>query len=84
MHRGPCRKFSIQLEENFADNLLKKLSPDKAEIELTFLQVFLDRIYRTAEMRTNGTTKYYFNNNQIEKLGQIGDVLAEFLDEHIF
>lgn len=81
---GPCRKFSIKLEENFAENLLKKLSPDKAEIELTFLQVFLDRIYRTAETKANGKTQHFFANNQIERLGQIGDVLAEFLDEQIF
>ena len=37
---GPAGNFLSNWKRHFADNLLKKLSPDKAEIELTFLQVF--------------------------------------------
>jgi WD40 repeat protein len=46
--KGPCNAFNISLEEGFAENLLEKLSPGEADVELTYLQVFLDKIYRLA------------------------------------
>jgi len=79
---GPCKAFDIQLEENFAENLLAKLSPEKAEIELTYLQVFLDRIFKTASDNTK-ENKIVFTNSILNDLGNIGDVLSEFLDDQI-
>lgn len=45
---GPCKVFNIEVEEGFADEMLEKLSPGSAEVELTYLQVYLDKVYRTA------------------------------------
>lgn len=45
---GPCKKFGISVEEGFPDALLDRLGEGGANIELTYLQVYLDRIYRTA------------------------------------
>ena len=42
-------KFNINLEEGFAETLLEKLSPGSADVELTYLQVFLDKIFRVAQ-----------------------------------
>ena len=81
--QGPANAHSITLEEGFEDRLLKKLSPDKSQIELTFLQVFLDKIYKTAPKSADGEP-IAFTIDQIEKLGQLGDVLAEFVDEQLF
>jgi WD40 repeat protein/pyruvate/2-oxoglutarate dehydrogenase complex dihydrolipoamide acyltransferase (E2) component len=80
--KGPCQSAGITVEEGFAENLLNKLSPNKAEIELTYLQVFLDRIFTKARERApNG--KVTFSNAVLNELGNIGDVLAQFLDEQI-
>jgi WD40 repeat protein len=46
--KEPCKVFNISLEEGFAEILLEKLSPGSTEVELTYLQVFLDRIFRLA------------------------------------
>jgi WD40 repeat protein len=46
--KGPCKAANIELEEGFAETLLEKLSPESADVELTYLQVFLDRILRLA------------------------------------
>jgi WD40 repeat protein/energy-coupling factor transporter ATP-binding protein EcfA2 len=81
---GPSRLFYINLDDDFEENLLKKLSPDKSQIELTFLQVILDKIYRSAKARTNKGENLSFTNEDIEEVGQIGDILAEFVDEQIF
>lgn len=81
---GPCNLFSINMEADFGERLLEKLSPGKAQVELTFLQVFLDRIYRNAREATPEGSGLKFTNAQLEELGQIEDVLAEFLDEQLF
>jgi hypothetical protein len=46
--KGPCNVFNISLEEGFAESLLEKLSPGSEEVELTYMQVFLDKIFRLA------------------------------------
>jgi len=46
--QAPCKVFNINLEEGFAEALLEKLSPESADVELTYLQVFLDKIFRSA------------------------------------
>ena len=79
---GPCRSFGIEVEEHFPDNLLTKLSPNKTEIELTYLQVFLDRIFKKASEKTK-EGKIIFSNGLLEELGNVGDVLSQFLDEQI-
>lgn len=81
--QGPAQEHAIAIEAGFEEHLLKKLSPDKSQIELTFLQVFLDKIYKTATTNAAGDT-IEFTNAQIEELGQLGDVLAEFVDEQLF
>ena len=43
---GPCKVQNIEVEEGFPEALLQKLNPDSNEVELTYLQVFLDKIYR--------------------------------------
>jgi WD40 repeat protein len=46
--KGPCNAFNISLEEGFSENLLEKLSPGETDVELTYLQVYLDKIFRLA------------------------------------
>jgi len=45
---GPCKVQNIEVEEGFPEALLQKLNPDSNEIELTYLQVFLDKVFRLA------------------------------------
>lgn len=80
----PARLFSVQLDEGFEENLLKKISPDKAHVELTFVQVFLDRLYKKAleERKDDGPVR--LKNADLENIGQLGDVLAEFVDDQLF
>jgi hypothetical protein len=79
---GPCGKFNITLEEGFSGNLLEKLYPNDAEVELTYLQVFLDKLYRLAITDKSGETKI-FSKKMLEKTGNVSDLLGSFLDEQI-
>jgi L-alanine-DL-glutamate epimerase-like enolase superfamily enzyme len=79
---GPCQSFGIEVEQHFPEDLLTKLSPNKAEIELTYLQVFLDRIFKKS-LEKSVDKKIVFSNTLLNELGNIGDVLSQFLDEQI-
>ncbi|KPK85190.1 MAG: hypothetical protein AMS27_08030 [Bacteroides sp. SM23_62_1] len=46
---GPCKVHGIEVAEGFPKALLDKLNPEGKEVELTYLQVFLDKIYRFAQ-----------------------------------
>lgn len=77
---GPCKVQGIVLEEGFAEALLEKLNPDSNEIELTFLQIFLDRVY---SMATHDGEDMKFTLEMIEKMGDVSDLLGSFLEEQI-
>jgi len=82
---GPCKIFNIALEEGFADKMIEKLCPPKeSEIELTYLQVYLDKIFRQV---TKGipekTGSITFRISDLAKAGNVYDILGSFLDEQI-
>ncbi len=81
---GPCAQAGIEIEDGAADELLNKLSPGGGRVELTFLQVFLDKLYKQARERTPEGTPLKFTTREVERLGQMSDVLAEFVDEQLF
>lgn len=94
---GPCRFAGINTENDFAQNLLEKLSSDKTEVELTYLQVYLDKIYKKAfsdvsvlseddknrPSPSEGQNRMRFTNQLLASLGKISDVLSDFLEEQL-
>lgn len=82
--QGPAKAHKIDLDSGFEEKLLKKISPEKSHIELTFLQVFLDKIYKKATSDIAEGESIRFTHDHIAELGQLGDVLAEFVDEQLF
>ncbi len=45
---GPCQLNGIAVEPGFPEMLLEKLNPDNPDVELTWLQVYLDKVFRIA------------------------------------
>jgi hypothetical protein len=84
---GPCKVQNIQLEEGFANALLERLSPESTEVELTFLQVALDRLYRGAvaedERSQKSEVRLHFTRDLLKVIGNVSDLLGSFLDEQI-
>jgi hypothetical protein len=48
---GPCKYANIEVEQGFPESLLEKLAPEGREVELTYLQVYLDKVYRSVLSR---------------------------------
>jgi WD40 repeat protein len=78
---GPCRINNIEVEGGFAEALLQKLNPDKPEVELTWLQIYLDRIMRLAG--SGDYTVKKLTGDLLEKAGEVKDILGTFLEEQI-
>ena len=74
---GPCQVNGIAVEAGFAEALLHKLNPDTNEIELTWLQVFLDKIFKLSGEKNE------FTLAQIKQAGDVSDLLGSFLEEQI-
>ncbi|MCX6253960.1 MAG: AAA family ATPase [Bacteroidia bacterium] len=84
--KEPCKVFNISLEEGFAESLLEKLSPESTDVELTYLQVFLDKIFRLAlgDIEADNEQKQLsFTLALLNKIGNVSDLLGSFLDEQI-
>ncbi|MGD0340355.1 MAG: AAA family ATPase, partial [Bacteroidales bacterium] len=82
--KGPCKVSNISMEEGFAETLLEKLSPGESDVELTYLQVFLDKIFRLAQVeKSEDPGKLLFTLELLQKTGNVSDLLGSFLDEQI-
>jgi WD40 repeat protein/energy-coupling factor transporter ATP-binding protein EcfA2 len=85
--KGSCSVNDIQVEDGFAEDLLRKLNPDSPGIELTWLQIFLDRIFNLAindeKTDINGQKPLVFTIDLVEKTGDVSDLLGSFLDDQI-
>ena len=82
--KGPCRFAGISFEEGFAEALLGKLSPESADVELTYLQVYLDKIFRMSESsKSTSTGNISFSIELLRKTGNVSDLLGSFLEEQI-
>ncbi len=83
--KGTCSVNEIQVENGFAEALLLKLNPEIPGIELTYLQIFLDKIFNLAIQGRNDRSvePVIFTKELIEKTGNVSDLLGSFLDDRI-
>lgn len=75
---GPCKVHDIEIEPGFAEELIDKLCPAGNEIELTFLQIYLDRIFRVAvdvAHPTTGETQFKSGNYPPSQGGKEGGLV---------
>jgi len=77
----PCKIYNIEVEKGFSETVLEKLSPESTEVELTYLQVFLDKAFRLATDKNK--EKPGFTNELFEQIGDVSDLLGSFLEEQI-
>jgi hypothetical protein len=67
--------------EQVADAIIDKVTEGMGRVQLTYLQVFLDKLYRVAALR--GGSEIVFDNELVNDVGRIEDVLRDFLDEQL-
>jgi len=77
----PAKLFNIKVSADFPTTVIDRLSGGKSSVELTYLQVYLDRLYKSA-LKKNPQNPV-FDKELIDQSGQFDDILAEFLEEQI-
>lgn len=75
-------------EEERIDQMIDNISGEKSGIQLPYLQVYLDLLYRNSFARQYGATvdefrPVSFTKTGINQLGKIEDVLEKFLGEQV-
>jgi WD40 repeat protein len=78
---GPCRFNRIVVNPGFPEALLAKLNPDNPEVELTYLQVYLDKVFHIAS--SDGKDPEKLTLDLLDKAGDVKDLLGTFLEEQI-
>ncbi len=78
---GPCEVNAITVEPGLSDSILEKLNPDSPEVELTFLQVYLDKIFHLASGENEDVK--ILTNEHASRVGDVKDLLGSFLEEQI-
>jgi Leucine-rich repeat (LRR) protein len=86
-----AKKSIVHINEEEADAIAEKVfekirgKEKTLTIQLPYLQVFLDKFYRhiSKDKSKNPTTEATFSLSALEEIGDIGDILRDFLDEQI-
>lgn len=73
-------KLAYSNSELVADKILKQLTEGKAGLELTYLQVYLDRLYQEAE-KTIKDDLPAVTPEIVEQVGSFEDIISQFLDD---
>lgn len=81
---GTAKAYDIEIEEpeQTIDTIIDNLS-DKKGVDLTNLQVYLDRLYRKDLERKGNTGPVSFDLKLVQEVGELKDVLGDFLDEQL-
>jgi energy-coupling factor transporter ATP-binding protein EcfA2 len=78
---SPCMACNVGIEEGLADRVIEQLISQSEGLELTWLQILMDKLYRTAAERD--LENPLIKNEDLDSLGRIGNVLSNFLDEQL-
>jgi WD40 repeat protein len=77
----PCEACNVGIEDRLADLILEQLLWQSEGVELTWLQILMDKLYRTAIERDPENP--IIRHEDLTNLGRIGNVLSDFLDEQL-
>jgi tetratricopeptide (TPR) repeat protein len=78
---GPCRVCGVKIEPGLAETAAQKLTSAAGVIELTYLQVLMDRVYKLAVSRD--PVSIHLTLNDLGRIGDIGNLLSDFLEKQL-
>jgi WD40 repeat protein len=77
----PCESCDIGFEAGLSERIIEGLVSASGFIELTYLQVLMDKLCKTAGR--NNADFPFIHFQDLKKVGTIGDLLSDFLEEQI-
>lgn len=82
---GTCKFGKIHIDEprKTVMEILDNLRSKREGIDLTHLQVYLDRLWRTAIKEQGESEELTFDLPLVKRVGKVENVLSDFLDEQM-
>lgn len=77
----PLKVCNAGIEDGLPDKIIDHLMWQSEGLELTWLQILMDKLYRTAAERDPQNP--LIKHEDLDKLGRMGNVLSDFLDEQL-
>jgi WD40 repeat protein len=77
----PCLACNIGIEDGVADKIIEQLLGQSEGLELTWLQILMDRLYKTAV--ENDPVNPIIRTEDLTSFEMMGNVLSNFLDEQL-
>jgi WD40 repeat protein len=77
----PCVECNVGIEEGLAEKIIEQLLWQSEGLELTWLQILMDRLYKTAVKRD--PLNPVIRTQDLAGIEMIGNVLSNFLDEQL-
>ncbi len=77
----PCRTCRVAVGPGVSKRIAGLLSKDTGEIELTWFQILMDKLYKRALERDPGMPEIRLDD--LEEAGDIGNILGDFLNEQL-
>lgn len=77
----PCEVSGVQIDDLAVTRILEKLQLPSGMIELTWLQVVMDSLFRSKIQDT--ARHFHITTADADKLSRLDDVLSDFLNEQI-
>ena len=70
----PCKICNIDIEKGVQEQIIERLTSKSSELELTYFQVLMDRLYKKAKAEATG--KITIKNSHIAEIKSIGNVFT--------
>jgi DNA-binding IscR family transcriptional regulator len=80
---GTTQAYGIELENGAAtaEHIIAQLDPAHSGIQLTYLQIYLDHLWRQVRSRSaSPDDKLVFTDKDVEDAGRLDNILVRFLD----
>ncbi|MBN2662299.1 MAG: ATP-binding protein [Bacteroidales bacterium] len=77
----PCKICNVAVEKGLSDKIINQLTKNTGQLELTWFQVLMDKLYKIAIERDKQNPELKIAD--LDKLGRIDKVLTTFVDDQL-
>lgn len=81
--KGSCRQFGIRVQKpvHTTKHILARLTDHRRGVQLSYLQLYLDKLFHEYRAGRPDAGSVIFSTDLVERVGSIGDILVEFMEE---
>lgn len=79
--KRPAQICDVQIDDGIPEVVVEKISDNKGNVELTYIQLLMDYLYKIAESRD--PERIFIQSKDLERVGHLGNLISDFLDNQL-